>query len=332
MEILVLVPIILSFLTVLIVIPLWIHKAKDINLVGPDVNKLSRRNVAESGGLIVVTGFILGVLLYVAIQTFYIDSGNHFIEVFALTTSILILAGIGIIDDLLSWQHGGIRKRHRLLLVLIAAIPLIVINAGSSQIYLPFLGPTNIGIIYPLLFIPIGIVGATTTFNFLAGYNGLEANQGILLLSALAIVSLLTGSSWLGIISTIMITALLGFVFYNKYPAKIFPGDSLTYPVGGLIAIMAILGNYELFAVFIFIPYIFETLLKLRGGLIKQSFGVPKKDGSITNKYDKVYGLEHLSIRIIERIKGKAYEWELVLLINLFQIAVILLGFWIFII
>lgn len=331
MEIIVLIPIILSFLTVLVVTPLWINKAKNIGLVWKDMNKFSEKKVSGSGGLIVIMGFILGTLSYVAIQTFF-SSSNHFIEVFSLTTSILILAMIGIIDDLLGWQQGGLRKRIRLILVFIAAIPLIVINAGNSQIFIPILGSTNIGILYPLIFIPMGIVGATTTFNFIAGYNGLEANQGIILLSALAIVSFITGSFWLGIIAVIMIAALFGFMIYNTYPARIFPGDSLTYPVGGLIAIMAILGNYELFTAFIFIPYIIETGLKLRGRLVKQSFGEPKKDGSITNKYDKIYGLEHVSIKILEKIKGKAYEWEVVLLINLFQLAVVLAGFWIFII
>jgi len=331
MEIIVLIPIILSFLTVLVITPLWIKKAKNIKLVWDDMNKLSKKKVSGSGGLIVILGFILGTLLYVAIQTFYV-SANNFIEIFALTTSILILGMIGIIDDLLGWQQGGLRKRVRLLLVFIAAIPLIVINAGSSQIFLPFLGSTNIGILYPLIFIPLGIVGSTTTFNFIAGYNGLEANQGIILLSALAIASLFTGSFYLAIIAIIMVAALFGFMIYNTYPAKIFPGDSLTYPVGGLIAIMAILGNYELFAVFIFIPYFIETGLKLRGKLIKQSFGLPREDGSITNKYNKIYGLEHLSIKILEKFKGKAYEWEVVLLINLFQLAIVIVGFWVFII
>jgi len=329
MGLLVLIPIILSFLTVLIVIPLWIIKARKIGLVWKDMNKITDRKVSGSGGLIVVVGFILGVFLYIAIQTFQ-NSGNNFIEVFALTTSILVLAGIGIIDDLLGWQHGGIRKRYRIMLVFLAAIPLIVINAGDSQIYLPFIGSTNIGILYPLILIPLGIIGATTTFNFIAGFNGLEASQGILVLTALAGVSFLTGSAWLGIIALCMVASLFGFLIYNRYPAKIFPGDVLTYPIGGLIAIMAILGNYELIAVFIFTPYIIETILKSRGKLVKESFGLPRKDGSITNKYNKIYGLEHLAIRIIEKIKGKAYEWEVVLFIIIFQLVFVLLGFWIF--
>ena len=106
----------------------------------------------------------------------------------------------------------------------------------------------------------------------------------------------------------------------------------MTYSVGMMIAAMAIVGNVEKIAVFFFIPYILETILKLRGKLVKQSFGKPNKDGSLEMPYDKIYGLEHLAIKILKKIKSskKAYENEVVLLINGFQILVIVLGFVIF--
>jgi UDP-N-acetylglucosamine--dolichyl-phosphate N-acetylglucosaminephosphotransferase len=323
---------IVSFLAAFLLMPFWIRKTKSIGLLWDDMNKKGKQSIPGSGGLIVVLSFILGSLTYVAIQTFITQGGNNFLGVFTITTSILLLAGIGIIDDLLGWHHGGLKKYARLILVLFAAVPLMVVNAGDSVIHL--LGGLDVGILYPLLFIPIGIVGATTTYNFLAGYNGLEAGQGILILSALAIVAFFTGSEWLAIIAGCMVVSLLGFLLYNKYPAKIFPGDVLTYPVGGFIAIMAIVGNFEAFAIFIFIPYILETGLKLRGKLGKQSFGEPQSDGSLKNRYDKHYGLEHVAISILEKIKKskKAYEWEVVLLIHLFQIVIIILGFIIFII
>ncbi|MEM3112798.1 MAG: glycosyl transferase family 4 [Candidatus Pacearchaeota archaeon] len=324
-------PIILAFFSTLLFLPFWIKKTKQIGLLWNDMNKSGSEKVAGSGGIAVVLGFIFGVLLYIAIQTFYFNTSSNQVEIFALTTSVLLLAGIGIIDDLLGWQHGGLSKRIRILLVLIAAIPLIVINAGNSQIFITFFGAVDIGILYPLILIPIGIVGASTTFNFLAGYNGLEAGQGILLLSSLALLSYITGTTWLSLISICMVASLFAFLIFNKYPSSVFPGDVLTYPVGGLIAIMAIMGNYELFALFIFIPYILETGLKLRGRLKKQSFGLPMKDGSIKNKYDKFYGLEHVAIYVLEKIKKskKAYEWEVVILIHLFQIITILSGFFI---
>ena len=206
----------------------------------------------------------------------------------------------------------------------------MVINAGHSQMAVPFIGSVNLGLLYPLLVIPIGIVGACTTFNFLAGHNGLEAGQGILILAALSVVAYFTNSPWLTVIGVCMVLALIAFLFFNKFPAKVFPGDVLTYPIGGLIAVMAILGNFEKIALFFFIPYIIEVFLKSRGKLKMQSFGKPNKDGSLDLAYRKFYGLEHVAISILKKTKGKAYEKEVVYLLWIFQAFIILLGFLLF--
>jgi UDP-N-acetylglucosamine--dolichyl-phosphate N-acetylglucosaminephosphotransferase len=107
-----------------------------------------------------------------------------------------------------------------------------------------------------------------------------------------------------------------------------FPGDVLTYSVGALIAAIAILGEIEKIAIFFFIPYIIETVLKLRGKLKKESFAKVNEDGSLDMPYKKVYGLEHLAIKILKKIKKnkKVYEKEVVYLINIFQILIISLG------
>ncbi len=207
-------------------------------------------------------------------------------------------------------------------MMLFAAIPLMVINAGVHTMM-----GIEFGLLYPLILIPLGIIGASTTFNFLAGYNGLEASQGILILGALSIVCFLSGSSWLSVIALCMVAALLAFYIFNKYPAKIFPGDTLTYPVGALIACIAIIGNVEKIALFFFIPYILEAILKLRGGLKKESFARLNEEGTLEMPYDKVYGLEHLAIKILKKFKKKVYEKDVVFLINGFQLLVIVVGF-----
>ena len=326
-----LIPILVSFFVTVFAMPFWIRKAKQIGLLWEDMNKLPNGKVAGSGGLIAVLGFIVGVLLYIAYVVFYLGSYNlHLVEILALLNVILILAGIGLVDDLFGWRHGGLSRRSRLLMVLFSAIPLIAINAGRSQISLPFLGNVELGIVYPLIFIPLGIMGATTTFNFLAGFNGLEAGQGIILLLSVGIVAFFTGNSWLLIIVLCMIAALLAFLIYNFYPAKVFPGDSLTYATGGLIAIVSILGNFEKIAMFFFIPYIIETILKLKGKLVKQSFGKPQIDGSLELRYDKIYGLEHASIWIMRRLGIRPTEKRVDFSIWAFQIIIVILGFIIF--
>ncbi len=316
----------IAFFVTLFFTPIWISGAHRSRLTGKDMHKISQEMVAESGGIAVFLGFVLGVLVYVAIRTFYFNTYEHTLEIFAILCSIILVALIGFIDDLFGWKIG-LTKKTRIFFVFFAAIPLMVINAGQSNI-LGF----EIGIFYPLLLIPVGIIGATTTYNFLAGYNGLEARQGILILSALAIVTYLTGNTWLSVISLILVASLFGFYVYNKHPASVFPGDVLTYIVGALIAGIAIVGNIEKIAVFFFIPYILETILKVRGGLKKESFAKVLPDGSLENQYDKIYGLEHLAIRILKNIKKdkKVYETEVVSLINAFQALIIAFGFIVF--
>ncbi len=331
------VPVLASFILVLAMMPFWIRKAKIMGLKGKDINKHSKPEVAEAGGIVVLAGFIIGTLIYVAIRTFVFQQTNNVnLEIFVLISSVLIVGFIGIVDSLLaaSWNsseshhakgwRNGIGNRYRILLCIFAAIPLMVVNVGTSSMSIPFFGTINFGILYPLFLIPLGVVATTTTYNFLAGYNGLEAGQGILILGFLSYVSYVTGSAWIAIIGLCMVASLIGFYIFNRYPAKVFPSDVLTYPVGALIAIMAILGNFEKVAVIVFIPYIIEVILKSRGKLKKQSFGIPDKNGRLKLPYDKIYGLEHLAIKILGE---RATERKVTYLIHAFQIVFILVAF-----
>jgi UDP-N-acetylglucosamine--dolichyl-phosphate N-acetylglucosaminephosphotransferase len=318
------IPFLLSFFVTLFTLPIWIKRAKRIGLMWEDMNKKYHpKNVAGSGGLIVVFSFVFGVLSYVAIKTFILKTDVTTISIFTLITTVLIAGVIGFVDDILGWIHGGLSAKIRIILLFFAAIPLMVINAGESTMM-----GVELGLLFPLLFIPLGVIGASTTYNFLAGYNGLEASQGILLLSGLAIVTFFMGNSWLTLICLIMIACLIAFYIYNDNPAKVFPGDIMTYSVGALIATIAILGNIEKIAVFFFIPYILETGLKVRGKLKKESFARVNEEGGLEVPYNKFYSLTHISIYLLKKFKKnkKVREKEVVYLVNLFQILIIGLG------
>ena len=325
------VSILTSFFLTAYVLPKWIKKCREVGFLWGDMNKINKvKNVAASGGVIVVLSFVLGVLSYIAIKTFFLGGNGEITQIFALLSSILILGLVGFVDDVLGWTHKGLSIRFRLFLAFAASIPLVVLNVGTRIIAVPFFGIVDFGIYYPLIIIPIGIVGATTTFNFLAGFNGLEAGQGIIILSFLSFISYLTGSSWLSVVGLCMIASLIVFYVYNKCPAKVFPGDVLTYSIGALIAVMAILGNFEKIAVFVFIPYIMEAILKIRGKLVKASFGKVNDEGYLEVPYDKFYGLTHLSIFILKKFKRQVKENDVVYLIFGFQIAICLLALIIF--
>jgi len=325
MEYLLLIAILVSFSATLVALPAWIKKCNNIGMLWEDMNKYGHpKNVASSGGLIVVMAFVLSVLTYVALKTFVFSGTNNALEIFSLLGVILILGIIGLADDLLGWKNHGLPARIRFFLALLASIPLVVINAGVHTMSIPLLGNVDFGILYPLVLIPLGIAGAGTTYNFLAGFNGLEAGQGILILSFLSFVAYSTGSPWLAIIGLCMVASLVVFYLFNRVPARVFPGDIMTYAIGALIAGMAILGNFEKIAFIVFIPYVFEVILKARGGLKKQSFGIPTKKGYLKMPFKKIYGLEHLAIKILGR---GATEKKVTYLIHLIQIVFILIAF-----
>ena len=61
------------------------------------------------------------------------------------------------------------------------------------------------------------------------------------------------------LIAFLSVAALLAFLIYNKFPAKILPGDSLTYLLGGALASVAILGNMEKAALIVSIPFFMSS-------------------------------------------------------------------------
>ncbi len=224
---------------------------------------------------------------------------------------------IGMMDDMLGWRIG-LRQRENVLITFLIPVPLMVVNAGNNVMAFPFLGTIDIGLLYPLLIIPLGIIGASNAFNMLAGYNGLEAGMGVVILSTLGLIAYSTGDTVATVIAVTTISALIALLYFNKYPAKVFPGDTLTYPVGAIVAIVAILGDMEKSAVMLFSLYYLEFLLKARGKLRPEWTAKLLDDGSLAVR-DKVYSIPHIAILLLRKMKGKAYEYEVVVVVLMLQ-------------
>ncbi|NOZ59206.1 MAG: glycosyl transferase family 4, partial [Euryarchaeota archaeon] len=292
----------------------WIRAARRIGLVGRDMNKHSKPEVAEMGGIAVVSGFVAGVLYYIALSTFYFRQDANLIFILATLSTVLIITIIGMLDDILGWKIG-LKQWQKPLLTLVAALPMVAVNAGQSSMVLPLAGNVDFGILYPLLIVPLGIAGAANGFNMLAGYNGLEAGMGIIILSAMGFVAWQSGMGWVALLAGCMVLALLAFLRYNWFPARVFPGDSMTYSVGALIACVAILGNMEKIALVLFLPYFLDFVLPLRKRMKVEAFGKPRRDGSLELPYSRIYDTAHAAILLLKRLKGRAYEYEVTLLI-----------------
>lgn len=316
----------IGFFIVYMSIPVWIRKMHQLGITGKDMNKKKQPLVAEMGGIPVMLGFIFSLLLYIAIKTFYYQEATYMINIFALLTTIMIMTLIGTIDDVLGWKKG-LRQSHKVLLTIPAALPLMAVQAGTSEMVLPLIGLVDFGLLYPLLIVPAAIIIASNGFNMLAGYNGLEASMGVLLLGALGFAAWMTGQGTYSLIAFIMVACLLAFLFFNKTPAKIFPGDTLTYSVGTLAACIAILANLEKMILILYILYILDFLLPLRKKMKVEAFAKVRKDGGLEAPYKKVYDMTHFALKVLGRFKKRVNENDVVLLILLLQIIITALAF-----
>src|SRR3990167_9691567 len=163
-------------------------------------------------------------------------------DLLASFLTIFLVCFIGVIDDVIGWRKG-VRQWQHALFPVFAALPLMAVNAGTDFLVLPFIGPVTVGIFYSLLLVPLGITGASNAFNMLAGFNGLEAGLGAIILFTLAVISIFTGKIEALVLSVSMLAALLAFLAYNWCPAKVFGGDSLTLMTGACIAAVSIIGD-----------------------------------------------------------------------------------------
>ncbi len=330
--------VLVSLVSVLIVQGGFIRFLKSCGIVGIDINKREKPVVAEMGGPIIVFGFLGGIFTFISALFITGTSFPALVGVFAGISTILIINTMGIFDDLSALQkrregNRGFEKYKRVglsqwqkpLLTLPAAIPLMAIMAGDSTMTFPLIGQTNLGILYPLILVPIGVVGASNAMNMLAGFNGLEAGLGFIMLSGMGAYGLAHGEVAAAIIALTMAAALLGFLTRNWYPAKIMPGDSLVYTVGATAAVVAIIGNMEKFAIYIFVPWFLEFLLKLRSGLKAENYGILQSDGTLKSRYEKIYSLTHLVMKL-----GRFREWQISLMIILFELVVVITSFILF--
>ena len=321
-----------SFFLTIFLTKKWIKSAKAANLLGKDMNKHDYPLIPRSGGLVVSIVICFSLLIYIFLKTFPIvgTQSTHVVEVFAISSTILMAGFIGFIDDVLGWKTG-LSQLQKVLLTIPIALPLTVLNVDQSVIVLPLLGTLDLDLLYPLLVVPLGVIGSTNGFNLLAGYNGLETGMGLVIFAVFGFTGILVGKLWIAFIAFIVYACLLAFLAFNWYPAKVFPGNSFSYSIGALIATLAILGNMERIAIWLFIPYFLDIVLYFRARVIDkmgdvQAFAKPNEDGSLEMPYEKIYDTTHLALWVLKRVKAKVYERDVVLCVIGFQVLVAVSG------
>ncbi len=298
-----------------------------------DHNKKANPTLPSGIGVAAAFGFTIGILVYAFGGSFSIYTPvASIVALFAVSLSVLMVSLVGFLDDInvkgslvkttdMMDTRKGMEQWQKPLIAVIGAIPLIAINAGISDITLPFVGVVNFGIFYPLIIIPLAVVFTSNAFNLLGGFDGISSGTGAILAVALLIYSIFYGNYIGALISGVLSATLLVFLMFNLYPAKIIPGDSFTYFVGTALVSAMIVGNMEMFGVIIFIPWIVEFFLHASKKFKVTDLGKLGKDGKFTPPYGKkVYSWTHLIMNL-----KRCREWEVSMYmwgISLFFVAV----------
>lgn len=247
-----------SFIVSFISFPLLIPRLKRAGIVGRDMHKPGQPEVAEMGGLAILTGFGAGLLLAISLETFLEQILSiDLVGLLAALGTVLIVSLIGILDDLFE-----ISQIVKAFLPALAALPLVAVKVGKTVLRLPFFGPVNFGIFYSLILVPLGVTGAANAVNMLAGFNGLEVGMGIVATGSLALIAYTLRATNSLVLLLAMLGALLATLYYNWYPAKVFIGDIGTLSIGAVIAASVILGDFEMAGIIVMIPYFLDFLFK----------------------------------------------------------------------
>ncbi|CAA6809375.1 MAG: Phospho-N-acetylmuramoyl-pentapeptide-transferase (EC [uncultured Sulfurovum sp.] len=270
----------IAFLLTLYILPKYMAWAiakkthQPINKYVP--NHASKANTPTMGGAIFVFATVIALLITSNFSNPYIVGGLIAMIGFAL---------VGFQDDLGKILTGdnlqGLSGRGKLLLqgVIGAAVSMYLVLGADfpTSIYIPFLKEPlfDLGIYFAIPFWVFVFLAVTNAVNLTDGLDGLATVPSIFSLATLGVIVYLTGHAIFSgylympnikgvgevtILAASLSGALLGFLWYNCYPAEIFMGDTGSLAIGGVLAYMAIIGKSEVLLVLIGFIFLIETI------------------------------------------------------------------------
>ncbi len=241
----------LGFSITYFIMPYIIRFMKKKGYIGIDIHKNSKPEVAESGGLSMIFGFLGGSIF---LLIFFIDLSH---EIIIICLTILLSGLIGYLDDRIK-----LKSRYKVGMNLFTGLLIFFANFyGFITIEnptFPIIGKMRLTIIYPIL-IPLIVTVFTNTVNMLEGYNGEGSGTCLIAVGVLFICSIIINTSEGLIFSILSFSIILAFFLFNKYPAKVFPGDIGTLSMGAMIACIALFGSLEIIALVVLLTHIFNS-------------------------------------------------------------------------
>lgn len=207
------------------------------------------------------TVFVFAILVTLLISAWLMKLLEGSVWMILLT--FLLFGGIGFVDDFISIfkkQNEGLTAKQKFILQIIFSIVIMLIgilHQYKISIPLGFAQITNPIIL--IIFASVWINGFSNAVNLTDGLDGLATGLNIIAYGAYFAIAINQGAQAIALACFVVVGALLGFLIYNKKPAKIFMGDVGSLALGAGLAVISILLNNPWSLLIIGFVFVVET-------------------------------------------------------------------------
>lgn len=297
-----------AFLLSLLLLYVHIKLAWRRQILAEDAHKTPKPLVANLGGIVLYSIPVLALpLLSTAGEKVYL----------ALVLSTVIGLTIGLIDDM---RDLGLIKA---LFVALAGLPIILFEVYIPKPYIPIIGNVRMTLLYPLVVLAFFSIFADAC-NMIDIFNSVLVGQALAVLLPLMLFAILVGAKVPLILIAIGLGYVLAFLYWNRYPAKVFHANVGAYGLGSLLSAIIILSaatgltGAEFVAIIGFLPavyngfvYVFSTRFAPRARLSREKKAVLFINGRLEANKDPNAAL---NLTRLLTIKGGLTEKQLIVL------------------
>ena len=241
-----------------VIIPYLKHRqfSQFVRKAGPK-SHFKKEGTPTMGGIAIFCGMIMGIFL----------DGRIGPSTYLLIGVTLAYGIIGFIDDYnkaIKKNNLGLRAWQKLLLqTIVAAVFAISMANGTNDatmVYVPFADQyVDFGIMF-IPFVIFVVLAVTNSVNLTDGLDGLASGVTLIVAFTFALIALELGNDNMTVGMAALAGACGGFLVHNKYPAKIFMGDTGSMALGGAIVAAAVVLKMELLLPIIGLIYVLEAL------------------------------------------------------------------------
>lgn len=251
----------------------WLHKLKygqEIREEGPAWHQ-KKTGTPTMGGIMFIVGIGVSVIISTIISAVSGTLTPTVMKALILYIVSLGFGVVGFIDDyikVVKKRNLGLTAIQKFLLQLAFAAAYVVImylmGMLRTDVVIPFVKyPVTLPIWLYIPFVMFVVVGTVNAVNLTDGLDGLASSVTVVASLFFALYAFLRISApevGVSIYSMAIVGGLLGFLLFNKYPAKVFMGDTGSLFLGGALALIAADLNMHLYLIIVGFVYFAETL------------------------------------------------------------------------